>query len=125
MTGKADFPKANPVKAGLSGACPSCGQGKLFNGFLSLKPACAVCGQRFDFADSGDGPAVFVIMIVGFIVVGLVLAVELTYQPPIWVHMVLWLPLTVVLAAGALRPLKGLMIALQFQNNAKEGELDD
>lgn len=82
------------------------------------------CGLDYSFADSGDGPAVFVIMIVGFIVVGLVLFVELSYQPPIWVHLVLWLPLTILLAGGVLRPLKGLMIALQFRHKAAEGQLD-
>ncbi|PVB63224.1 DUF983 domain-containing protein [Labrenzia sp. 011] len=125
MEDKAHFPPVNPVTAGLSGKCPRCGQGKLFDGFLSVKKSCAACGLDFSFADSGDGPAVFVIMIVGFIVVGLVLFVELSFQPPIWVHLVLWLPLTVILAGGVLRPLKGLMIALQFRHKAEEGRLDD
>ena len=83
------------------------------------------CGLDYSFADAGDGPAVFVIMIVGFIIVGLVLWVELALQPPIWLHMVVWLPLTVLLAGLVLRPLKGLMIALQFRNKASEGRLDD
>ena len=85
---------------------------------------CGACGLDYSFADSGDGPAVFVIMIVGFVVVGLVLFVELSFQPPIWLHLVLWLPLTVILAASVLRPLKGLMIALQFRHQAEEGRLD-
>ncbi len=125
MEDKAHFPPVNPVSAGLSGKCPRCGQGNLFDGFLSVKKSCMNCGLDFSFADSGDGPAVFVIMIVGFIVVGLVLFVELSYQPPIWVHMILWLPLTVILAGLVLRPLKGLMIALQFRHKAEEGQLDD
>ncbi|WP_417666712.1 DUF983 domain-containing protein [Roseibium sp.] len=125
MTDKAHFPPVSPVRAGLKGHCPRCGEGKLFKGFLGLLERCSNCGLPFDFADSGDGPAVFVIMIVGFVVVGLVLAVELAYQPPIWLHMVLWLPLTVVLAGGILRPLKGLLIALQYRHNAQEGQLED
>jgi uncharacterized protein (DUF983 family) len=124
MEDKAHFPPVNPVTAGLSGACPRCGQGKLFDGFLSVKGSCSTCGLDYSFADSGDGPAVFVIMIVGFIVVGLVLFVELSFQPPIWVHLILWLPLTVVLAGGILRPLKGLMIAVQYRHKAEEGRLD-
>lgn len=124
MEDKAHFPPVNPVSAGLSGKCPRCGQGKLFDGFLNVKKSCMACGLDYSFADSGDGPAVFVIMIVGFIVVGLVLFVELSYQPPIWVHLVLWLPLTILLAGGVLRPLKGLMIALQFRHKAAEGQLD-
>ncbi|TYC62380.1 DUF983 domain-containing protein [Rhodobacterales bacterium] len=125
MDDKAHFPPINPVPAGLAGKCPRCGQGKLFDGFLSVKKSCMSCGLDYSFADSGDGPAVFVIMIVGFIVVGLVLFVELSFQPPIWVHMVLWLPLTVILAGATLRPLKGLMIALQYKHKAEEGRLDD
>lgn len=124
MQDKADFPAANSVSAGLAGRCPRCGTGRLFDGFVSVKPSCSNCGLAYNFADSGDGPAVFVIMIVGFIVVGLVLAVELAYQPPIWLHLILWLPLTVILAGGILRPLKGMMIGLQYRNNAGEGELD-
>ena len=124
MEDKAHFPPADPVLAGLSGRCPRCGQGKLFKGFLGLKENCAACGLDYSFADSGDGPAVFVIMIVGFVVVALVLAVEIAFQPPIWLHLVLWLPLTVVLAGATLRPLKGLLIALQYGNKAAEGRLD-
>lgn len=124
MEDKAHFPSANPVSAGLSGKCPRCGQGRLFDGFLSVKRSCSACGLDYSFADSGDGPAVFVIMIVGFVIVGLVLFVELSFQPPIWLHLVLWLPLTVILAASVLRPLKGLMIALQFRHKAEEGRLD-
>lgn len=124
MEDKAHFPPVNPVSAGLSGKCPRCGQGKLFDGFLSVRKSCAACGLDYSFADSGDGPAVFVIMLVGFVIVGLVLFVELSFQPPIWLHLVLWLPLTVILAASILRPLKGLMIALQFRHKAEEGRLD-
>ncbi|MES0809623.1 DUF983 domain-containing protein [Roseibium sp. SCPC15] len=124
MEDKAHFPPVNPVTAGLSGKCPRCGQGKLFDGFLGIKKLCSACGLDYSFADSGDGPAVFVIMLVGFIVVALVLFVELAYQPPIWLHLILWLPLTVLLAGGSLRPLKGLMIALQFRHKAEEGRLD-
>ncbi|MGS4885293.1 DUF983 domain-containing protein [Roseibium sp. MB-4] len=125
MEDKAHFPPVNPVTAGLSGACPRCGQGKLFDGFLRVKGSCSTCGLDYSFADSGDGPAVFVIMIVGFIVVGLVLFVELSFQPPVWLHLILWLPLTVVLAGGILRPLKGLMIAVQYRHKAEEGRLDN
>lgn len=124
MTDKAQFPPANPVKAGLAGRCPRCGEGRLFSGFLALQKSCSRCGLDYEFADSGDGPAVFVMMIVGFIIVGLVLAVELAYQPPIWVHLVVWLPLTAIIAAAILRPLKGLMIGLQYKHKAEEGRLD-
>ncbi len=75
----AHFPPVDPVKTGLKGCCPRCGQGKLFDGLLSLKPRCAACGLDYSFADAGDGPAVFVILIVGFIVIGSVLWLEVNY----------------------------------------------
>ncbi len=109
----------------LPGAARARGQGRLFKGYLATRPSCSNCGLDFDFADSGDGPAVFIIMIVGFIVVGLALAVEMSIRPPIWVHMMLWLPLTLILGLGMLRPLKGLMIAQQYRHSAKEGRVDE
>jgi len=109
----------------MRGRCPRCGEGRLWNGFLSLQPRCQVCGLDFSFADSGDGPAVFVIMIVGFIVVGLALFVEFTFGPPFWVHALLWVPLVLVLSIGLLRPLKGFMIAQQYRYRAEEGRVDD
>ncbi|MBO6890633.1 MAG: DUF983 domain-containing protein [Roseibium sp.] len=125
MEDKAHFPPVNPAAAGLAGTCPRCGQGRLFDGFLTVRKSCSACGLDYSFADSGDGPAVFVIMIVGFVIVGLVLFVELTFQPPIWLHLIIWLPLTIGLAAATLRPLKGLMIALQYKHEAREARLDE
>lgn len=111
---------AGAVRAGLSCACPRCGKGKLFKGFVTLRPKCEVCGLEYAFADSGDGPAVFIILIAGFIVVGAALVTEVLYQPPFWVHAVLWLPLILLVTLGPLRSMKGLMIALQFHHKAAE-----
>jgi uncharacterized protein (DUF983 family) len=109
------------IRAGLSCACPRCGRGKLFQGFLTLRPRCDVCGLDYGFADAGDGPAVFIMFLAGFIVVGSALIVEALYHPPYWVHAVLWLPLIVIVTIGPLRPMKGLMIALQYHHKAEEG----
>jgi len=109
---------------GLAGRCPRCGEGKLFAGFLRVKPACETCGLDYSFVDSGDGPAVFVIFIAGFIVAGSALITEVLYQPPLWVHALLWGPLAVVVCLGPLRPLKGLMIALQYHFQAAENPID-
>src|SRR6201985_3218432 len=81
------------VMRGLACKCPRCGKGKLFAGFLSLQPRCARCGLDYAFIDAGDGPAVFIIMIAGAIVVAAALIVEVKYQQPFWLHAVLWLPL--------------------------------
>ena len=108
------------ILAGLSCACPRCGKGKLFRGFLTLRPRCEVCGLDYDFADAGDGPAVFIMFLAGFIVVGAALVTEVVYRPPYWVHAVLWLPLILIVTLGPLRPMKGLMIALQYHHKAAE-----
>jgi len=89
-----------------------------------LRPRCEHCSLDFDFADAGDGPAVFVILIGGFIVVFSAMVVEFVYQPPYWVHAALWLPLVLLLTLGPLRPIKGLLIALQYHHRAQEGRLE-
>ena len=78
---------------GIACRCPRCGKGKLYAGFLNLRPRCESCGLDYAFIDSGDGPAIFIIMIAGAIVVGCALIVEVKYQPPFWLHAALWLPL--------------------------------
>jgi uncharacterized protein (DUF983 family) len=114
----------NPILAGLAGRCPRCGKGKMFSGFLGLKPACETCGLDYSFVDAGDGPAVFVILIAGFIVVGAALVVETLYQPPFWLHAAMWLPLILITTLAPLRALKGVLIALQYHHKAAEGRLE-
>ncbi|OJU31253.1 MAG: hypothetical protein BGN94_00705, partial [Rhizobiales bacterium 68-8] len=90
----------------------------------TVAESCGVCGLDYSFADAGDGPAVFVILIIGFIVVGLALWMEVSFSPPLWLHFLLWVPLTLVLALTALRLIKGILITLQYRNKAAEGRLD-
>lgn len=118
------FEAQSPWSTGLAGRCPRCGEGALFEGFLTIRPACSACGLDYSFADSGDGPAVFVILIAGFIISGIALAVELRYEPPFWLHAVIFGPLILIVCLGLLRPMKGLMVALQYRNSAREGRLD-
>jgi Uncharacterized protein conserved in bacteria len=118
------YAPVDPVSVGARGRCPRCGQGKLFSGFLTPASRCQACGLDYSFADSGDGPAVFVILIIGFVVVGLALWLEVNYSPPLLVHLLLWIPLTIVLCLSLLRVLKGVMIALQYRNKAAEGRID-
>jgi uncharacterized protein (DUF983 family) len=118
-------PRVDPFLAGLRGRCPDCGKGPLFSGFLKVTAVCAACGRNLAQIDSGDGPAVFVIMIVGFLVVFSALFTEIAVHPPIWVHLVVWLPLAAALCLALLRPVKGLMIAAQLRNKAAQHRRDD
>lgn len=108
---------------GIACRCPRCGRGKLYSGFLKLRPSCARCGLDYTFIDAGDGPAVFIILIAGFIVVAAALIVEIKYQPPFWVHAALWIPLVLAVTLWPLRAMKSLLIALQFHHKAAEGRL--
>ncbi|MCB8839153.1 DUF983 domain-containing protein [Aurantimonas sp. VKM B-3413] len=121
---KAIFAPVDPAKAGLRGRCPRCGEGKLFSGYLTTAPRCSHCGLDYTFIDSGDGPAVFVILIIGFVVCALALWMEVSLNPPLWVHFLLWIPLIFILSLPLLRMLKGLMIGLQYKNRAAEGRLE-
>jgi uncharacterized protein (DUF983 family) len=116
---------AAPFIAGALGRCPDCGEGPLFTGFLTVSPHCAKCGFDLARADSGDGPAVFVIFIAGFIAAFGLLFTEIVYRPPLWLEGVIWLPVAAGLCLGLLRPLKGLMIAAQFANKASQAGRDD
>ncbi len=116
---------AAPFLAGALGRCPNCGEGPLFAGFLKVAPRCSSCGFDLAKADSGDGPAVFVIFIAGFVAAFGILVTEIVFRPPIWVHIVVWLPIAAILCLALLRPLKGLMIAAQFVNKASEAGRHD
>lgn len=121
---KAHYPHVDPYSSGLGGRCPRCGEGRLFSGFLTVAKRCSNCGLDFSFADSADGPAIFVMLVVGFVVVGLALYVEVTYAPPLWLHFLIWIPLALLLCLPALRWAKGILINLQYANRAEEGRLD-
>ncbi|MFY9291707.1 MAG: DUF983 domain-containing protein [Methylorubrum rhodinum] len=110
-----------PIPTGLRGRCPACGEGHLFRGFLAVRPACEVCGQDFSRFDSADGPAFFVMSITGFVVAGTALWMEFTFEPPIWVHAAVAGTLAIGLSLLLVRPLKGVLAAVQFANKAEQG----
>jgi uncharacterized protein (DUF983 family) len=124
MNDSRSHPTPNPLAAGIKGRCPRCGEGKLFAGFLGLAPRCERCSLDYGFIDAGDGPAVFVILFAGLIVVAAALVVEVVYEPPFWLHAVLWGPLILVVTLAPLRIVKGLLVALQYRNKAAEGRLE-
>ena len=109
-------PITTPLKAAIRGQCPRCGQGRLFQGFLKVRPACEACGLDFTRIQTGDGPATFIMQIAGFIVGFSALFVEIRFHPPMWVHLIVWLPLVVALSLALMRPGRGLMIGLQYRN---------
>jgi uncharacterized protein (DUF983 family) len=122
------MPEATLLQSALRGIacrCPRCGEGKLYAGFLTLAPRCAVCDLDYAFIDVGDGAAVFIIMISGAIVVVAALIVEVKYQPPFWLHAALWLPLILATTLLPLRAVKALLVALQFHHKAAPGQLID
>jgi len=110
--------------AGLGCRCPKCGEGRLFKGYLAVNPTCPMCGEDLSSADSGDGPVVFILLIVGAIGCGGMLVTEMRFHPPVWLSMVVWLPLILALTLGVLRPFKAVFIALQFRNHAAEARND-
>ena len=84
---------------------------------LTVRPSCPACGLDLSAQDAGDGPAVFVIFLLGLIVVGLAAIVEIRFAPPIWLHMLLWTPLILGGAILLLRPFKAGLIALQYKHH--------
>ena len=110
--------------AALRGLCPRCGARTLFKGLTSFAPRCRACGLDYASFNVGDGPAAFLIFIVGGLVVLLAILTELRFNPPFWVHILLWLPLTIVLVVGLLRFAKGLLLILEYRNRAREGRIE-
>jgi uncharacterized protein (DUF983 family) len=113
----------SPILAALKGLCPRCGNRTLFAGLASFAPKCRACGLDFAAFNVGDGPAPFLIFIVGGIVVALAILLQLKASPPWWVHVLLWVPLTVALTIGLLRLAKGLLLVLEYRNRAGEGRI--
>ncbi len=108
------------MAVGLRCRCPRCGEGRLFDGFITLRPSCDACGLNYGFADPADGPAFFIMMTMAFPATAFGIWLELTYDPPLWVHAVVTLPLLLLACVPILRPMKGLFIASQYINKAEE-----
>lgn len=115
----------DPVRAAARGCCPRCGRGRLYGGLLRFNARCPNCGLDFAAFNVGDGPAAFLTLIIGGIVVGLALWVELSFEPAWWVHVLLWTPLVIVGTVASLRVGKALLLALEYRHQAAEGRLHD
>ena len=109
--------------AAAKGLCPRCGAAGLFANLVGFAPKCRACGLDYDQFNVGDGPAAFLTMIVGALVLALALAVEFSLRPPLWLHVILWPVLTMACVTGALRVAKGILLILEYRNRAREGVL--
>jgi uncharacterized protein (DUF983 family) len=114
-------PPVSVLATALRCRCPRCGQGRLYSGLLTVVPLCGACGLDLAAQDAGDGPAVFVILILGAVVVGLAFWVEVEFAPPLWVHLVLWTPVIIGGAIAMLRILKAWLIAMQYRHHLLGG----
>lgn len=113
------------VPAALFGLCPQCGERSLFAGAARFASKCGKCGLDFDRFNVGDGPAAFLTMILGAIVVGLALWVEFTFHPPVWVHALLWIPLTAGATLWGLRVGKAALLISEYRRRAHEAGAKD
>lgn len=111
------------AQAALRGLCPRCSAPSLFAGVISFAPKCRTCALDYTQFNVGDGPAAFLIMIVGAIVTIAAITVELKFGPPFWVHILLWIPVTAALVVGLLRIAKSALLVLEYRNRAREGRL--
>jgi uncharacterized protein (DUF983 family) len=123
LTDEPYYPAISPITTGLKGKCPRCGQGELFAGYLTVADRCRNCGLSFAFADAGDGAAWFVILISGSVAVAAAFFLEFNWQPSYWVHAAVALGFAVVLPLLLLRPVKGMLLCLQYRTKAEEGRL--
>ena len=113
----ATYASVSVSRAALSCRCPRCGEGRIFIRLLTVRASCPACGLDLSAEDAGDGPAVFLIFFLGALAVGIAAWMEIEFEPPIWVHLAVLTPLILGGAVLLLRPLKALMIALQYRHN--------
>ena len=112
--------QTSSLVSGMLGRCPMCGRGRLYKGFLELETACSVCHADLSRPGSAEDPFAFIVLIVGMIVVGAALVVEIRYQWPIWLHLLVWLPLSLAMCLALLRPMRGLLVAIQLRHRSHE-----
>jgi uncharacterized protein (DUF983 family) len=113
------------LQTGIFGVCPQCSAPTVFAAPARFADHCAECDLSFAAFNVGDGPAAFLTLIIGAIIVSLALTVELSFQPPFWVHILLWVPITTFAVIFGLRVAKGMLLALEYRNAAREGRLQD
>ncbi len=118
------MPDPTLLQTGLTGACPKCGERTLYANAVKFAPHCPNCGLDYSSFNVGDGPAVFLTLIIGALVVALALTVELTFNPPFWLHIMLWIPFTAAAVIYGLRVAKGMLLASEYRHAAREGRIE-
>lgn len=123
MTDAEDNTKGQPglASAALFGLCPRCSGRTLFDGVAKFAPRCRACGLDYTRFNVGDGPAAFLTLIIGAIVAGLAIWVQTAFEPPFWVHILLWVPLTSLAVVMGLRAGKAALLAIEYRRDAGEG----
>lgn len=116
-------PHAPLLPAVFAARCPRCGKGPLYAGWIRFAETCSTCGLDFRQFNVGDGPAAFLIMIVGGVITALALTLQLSVEPPFWVHILLWVPLTTIAVVYCLRLSKAALVILEYRNQAREGKI--
>ena len=117
-------PAAGLFMAALLGQCPRCGTRTLFPGYVKFAASCRQCGLDFTQFDVGDGPAAFLILIVGGLVTGLAGWLEVAVKPPFWVHILIWTPVLIILCMGSLRVAKAMLLIQEYRIRVREGRLE-
>jgi uncharacterized protein (DUF983 family) len=108
-------------RAALFALCPECGAPGLFEGAARFRDRCPACGLDTGRYNVGDGPAAFLTMIIGALLIVAALLLDFALNPPLWVHVILWVPLTVAAVIYGLRLAKAALLASEHQRQAAEG----
>lgn len=111
------------VRAAIRARCPRCENAPLFDGWIRFAPRCRACGLDYDKFNVGDGPAAFLILIIGALITALALTLQLSAHPPFWLHIILWVPITTALVILCLRASKAALLTLEYRHQAREGRI--
>lgn len=112
-----DYPRLSSVATGLRCACPRCGRGRLYQGLLSVRDTCDECGLDFSQLNTDDSAAFFIIVIYSAVIIPAALWVEFSFEPPIWVHILIWIPVILAGTIAMMRPFKAWLVAQHYKHN--------
>lgn len=114
-----------PAAAALKGLCPRCGARTLFAGPVAFAPGCRLCGLDFTSFNVGDGPAALLTLVLGAIIIAGAAILQVSADPPLWLQLALWVPVTAIAVVFALRAAKAALLCLEYRNAAREGRIKE